>query len=332
MRLSEDSCALYISDVFLSQQNKRQERINTHNRREINNVMDNPVNSAIKNYYPGYGEADLHWTEQRIALDDLSAKLAKNLNPDAKTDMEIAFGYSYPTASAGALQLTEFEKRRLRERIATTMKSAVKQFFDGVMRDRFEEKELDDYQILQIKKGIENGVDISVYDDARYDDYQMCEIRLGLENGVDVTKYNNREYKYDLMRQIRFGLESGLKVDCYCNPFLNSEQMEQIRLGLISNVDVSIYADERYSSSKMQLLREGLEKGYDVSLYADPAYDPRQMILILRGLEEGLDVTKYTDPNISGDEMLRIKNQLKENTAGSRQPEKKGRRIRIAPR
>ncbi len=61
---------------------------------------------------------------------------------------------------------------------------------------------------------------------------QMQEIRQGLKQGVDVSIYANPKFDDDQMRQIRKGLEKELDVSIYANPEFNWEQMEQIRLDL----------------------------------------------------------------------------------------------------
>jgi hypothetical protein len=44
---------------------------------------------------------------------------------------------------------------------------------------------------------------------------QMLEVRIGLEHGVDATFYANKFYKDSQMREIRLGLMEGLDVSSY---------------------------------------------------------------------------------------------------------------------
>lgn len=44
-------------------------------------------------------------------------------------------------------------------------------------------KEFTNKQMLEIKKGIKNGIDTSVYNNVDYNAEQMREIRLGMEQG-----------------------------------------------------------------------------------------------------------------------------------------------------
>ena len=64
---------------------------------------------------------------------------------------------------------------------------------------------------------------------------QMAEIRRGLENKVDVSVYANHEFDPWQMFQIREGLKKGLNVESYLNPGIDYKEMRKIRLELESN-------------------------------------------------------------------------------------------------
>lgn len=68
-------------------------------------------------------------------------------------------------------------------------------------------KIFDFYQIAQICKGIQRGVDVSVYADSKYNDRQMYELCAGLINGIDVSVYANELIDSAEMRSIRVRLE-----------------------------------------------------------------------------------------------------------------------------
>lgn len=53
--------------------------------------------------------------------------------------------------------------------------------------------EMDRRQISQISKGIQNGVDVSVYAKTEYTDLEMFQIRRGLESDVDISVYSRLE-------------------------------------------------------------------------------------------------------------------------------------------
>ena len=103
-----------------------------------------------------------------------------------------------------------------------------------------------DYQLDEIDKGLESGVDVSAYADPKYAAWQMGELRKGLESGVDVSVYTDPKFDDGQMYQIRQGLESGIDVSVYTDPKFDEGQMKQIRLGLESGVDVSDYVDSRH--------------------------------------------------------------------------------------
>ena len=65
----------------------------------------------------------------------------------------------------------------------------------------------DYYQVAQICKGIQEGVDVSIYADSTYNDKQMYELCAGLINGIDVSVYANELIDSAEMRSIRVRLE-----------------------------------------------------------------------------------------------------------------------------
>lgn len=54
-----------------------------------------------------------------------------------------------------------------------------------------------------------------------FDEDQKVEIKLGIESGVNVTVYTKPEYNYGQMSEIRQGLEKGLDVSIYSKPEYN---------------------------------------------------------------------------------------------------------------
>lgn len=63
--------------------------------------------------------------------------------------------------------------------------------------------EFDKYQMDEIRKGLESGVDVSIYADPKYDGGQMQQIWLGLKSGIDVSVYADPKYDWTQMKQIR---------------------------------------------------------------------------------------------------------------------------------
>ncbi len=87
--------------------------------------------------------------------------------------------------------------------IKSSIESELQKYKNGGKYDRDEMKE--------IRKGLESGVDVSMYANPErhlpFGEWQMREIRLGLEAGVDVSKYADPKYDSDQMKKIREKLE-----------------------------------------------------------------------------------------------------------------------------
>ena len=62
------------------------------------------------------------------------------------------------------------------------------------MKTSSEDIQFDELQLEQIKKGQEEGLDISKYADPRFDDSEMWLIREGLEKGLDVSWYADPKF------------------------------------------------------------------------------------------------------------------------------------------
>lgn len=77
------------------------------------------------------------------------------------------------------------------------------------------EHHYDEYQLRELKRGYDGGLDISIYANPEFDNVQMSCIRLGLDNDVDITKYAFVEYNYYLMETIYDLLNHGAYFDRY---------------------------------------------------------------------------------------------------------------------
>ena len=58
-------------------------------------------------------------------------------------------------------------------------------------------------QMDEIEKGLEKGLDVSIYDKEEFNGDQMEQIRKGLEKNLNVSKYAKPEYNWKIMRQMR---------------------------------------------------------------------------------------------------------------------------------
>ncbi|MBR5970045.1 MAG: DUF342 domain-containing protein [Lachnospiraceae bacterium] len=150
------------------------------------------------------------------------------------------------------------------------------------------EKGFNVFQLEQIRQGLQEGVDVSVYMDGRYSWLDMEEIRKGLKQGVDMTAYREAGYSTAQKREIRKGIARGLDVSLYDKKDLLSEQMKQIRLGLQEKLPVVFYNTPGYSASQMEEIRKGLSANLDISAYASADMPYLKMRAIRESMEDGL--------------------------------------------
>lgn len=110
---------------------------------------------------------------------------------------------------------------------------------------RYEEQGFDDWQIYEIRKGLEADIDVSVYANLNLTDDEMQQKREALEMAkqktakltgqskkeveIENNKINKNEFTYGQQRQIDLGLENKINVGKYANPQFDSFKMEQIR-------------------------------------------------------------------------------------------------------
>ena len=63
----------------------------------------------------------------------------------------------------------------------------------------------------------------------QFDEFQQKQIRTGLEDNLNVSIYANPEFNIYQMNQIRLGLLDNLDVSIYAKSELSVEEMEEIR-------------------------------------------------------------------------------------------------------
>ncbi len=213
--------------------------------------------------------------------------------------------------------------------------------YDGANQQelRFPMMENDEYRKAQrqeIKRGKEEGLDVSLYSNPQYNWLQMEEIRMGLRDKVDASVYADPAYNYETMRQIRLSLYSGidlipylkrgfvdddleeirfalanrLPIDRWLKDNMCAPQIHEIRVGLCEDIDISPYADIGYNWMQMQEIRLGIEKRLDVSIYTNHLYNHAQMREIRLGLEAGLDVSSYCSLVYSATDMKEKRNAV----------------------
>lgn len=117
-------------------------------------------------------------------------------------------------------------------------------------------------QLTQIRIALENGLpEIMDYISPILRGASIRQIRMGLEEKIDVSIYANPNYNWQQMRELRIGLREGLDVTPYRNQLYNWQQMQEIRLGLEENLPVKQYTSFMYTAKTMHEKRlELLEK------------------------------------------------------------------------
>ena len=186
-------------------------------------------------------------------------------------------------------------------------------------------------QLEEIRKGIEAGIDVSLYAQRGFLAIQMQQIRLGLMNGIKAEEYARVDYDWFQMEEIRKGLEAGVNISAFASPDISFDRMQQIRLGLEAGIDLSAYkflsagvlkqmriaVQNRvnivpyivtgYDAEQLEVIREALEEGIDVAPWVQKEYRGIALREILIGLENGLDVSAYAKTEYNWQQMRQIR-------------------------
>ena len=176
-------------------------------------------------------------------------------------------------------------------------------------------------QMEQIRMGLKDKVNVSAYADSAYGYNTMKQIRLSFYSSTDLTPYLDRGFESSELEQIRLALEEGLPLDQWLTDDMYSQQIHEIRIGLYEGLDVSKYADAKYNWMQMQEIRLGLEKKLKISFYTNYLFNHWQMREIRLGLEEGLDVSSYAKLIFSGTDMKKKREELLANAKTTRSAE-----------
>jgi len=94
----------------------------------------------------------------------------------------------------------------------------------------------------------------------QFDKEQQIEIKIGLNEGLDVSWYAKKEFSDGDMYLIRIGLEDDLDVSCYATEKYNTKQKVEILVGLRDGLDISKYANPKLTDEEMNKIREKLKK------------------------------------------------------------------------
>ncbi len=192
---------------------------------------------------------------------------------------------------------------------------------EGLDVSIYSKPELNWMQMEQIRMGLKDKVNVSAYADSAYGYNTMKQIRLSFYSSTDLTPYLDRGFESNELEQIRLALEEGLPLDQWLTDDMYSQQIHEIRIGLYEGLDVSKYADAKYNWMQMQEIRLGLEKKLKISFYTNYLFNHWQMREIRLGLEEGLDVSSYAKLIFSGTDMKKKREELLANAKTTRSAE-----------
>ncbi len=139
------------------------------------------------------------------------------------------------------------------------------------------------------------GADVEKLKALKFNALQLAEIRKGIQDKVDVTKYFNPKLSWTAMEEMRLEMYQKIDMTEYRKQGFDTQQLSQIRQGILESVDVSIYAKKEYLADQMKQIRLGLSKsdGVPVIFYSDSAFSSQQMREIRKGLAAGLDISSY---------------------------------------
>ncbi len=148
-------------------------------------------------------------------------------------------------------------------------------------------------QLAEIRKGINDKVDVKRYMDPSMPWTAMEEMRLEMYQGIDMSEYRKKGFDVLQLAQIRQGLVAGVDVSQYARKDFFADQMREVRLGLnIDNpVPVIFYLDPAFDSLQMREIRKGLQAGIDISSYASVSTPFLKMRAIRESAEDGLIFT-----------------------------------------
>ena len=119
----------------------------------------------------------------------------------------------------------------------------------------YEEQGFNDWQLYEIRKGLEDEVDVSKYANPKFSDEKMAEIRKELANeNLEKNQVLEKE-KAHINKDVNINFDS-----------FDIGQQKQIEWGLESGIDVKKYADPKLNSYQMQAKRWKLEKQKEAKL------------------------------------------------------------------
>lgn len=134
---------------------------------------------------------------------------------------------------------------------------------DEAMKKFEESGKFNGLQMEQIRLGLENGLDVSVYAKPEFEDYQMREIRRGLENGLDVNTYVKPEFDWRQIQQISTGLGEDLDLKEWMEYYAKEWRFWNRVVRILSKKDGYNKEGCRKVTKQAILKRKSIEEDYN---------------------------------------------------------------------
>lgn len=160
-------------------------------------------------------------------------------------------------------------------------------------------------QMYQIRLGLQESLPVEHYAKPYYDWFQMEEIRKGLQRGVNVQIYARADIPYDKMRQLRKGLEQEMDLSSFLH--LEVGILRQLRKSILSGISIIPYIKEGYDEEQLKEIRHAIQKRVPIEPWLDLYYKGDSIREISLGLAQGLDVSSYARPEYSWRQMREIR-------------------------
>ncbi len=156
----------------------------------------------------------------------------------------------------------ELDEKTIRTKDAATLEQIHIAYKEKIDIDNYVKKNFDAEQLEQIRKAKQEGIeDIDRYFLFGMRGECMHEVRRGLEQNLDVSVYADEQYSWKQMRELRLGLEHQIDVTPYAKPLYRADQMREIRKGIENNVDIELYKSMVHPAQEMHIMRKWLEEG-----------------------------------------------------------------------
>lgn len=145
-----------------------------------------------------------------------------------------------------------------------------------------------------------------------YSKAQFREIRKGVRQRLDTSLYRNIDLSPKQMRELRLAMKAGLDVTKFNSPYISAKHMKELRIGAKRGVkmDLEKLDHSLYNEDQIHELRRGFEKKLTVKNYLNPEYSARQMRELRLGMQAGLDIAVFDDIRLTADQMHSVRKQM----------------------